>query len=90
FSELVNHLKTRYDLVIIDTPPILVATDASVIGHHCGTGLLVVRFGVNQVREVAVAKQRFEHDGVVIKGAIFNAVEKRSTGYYSYAYYELS
>ncbi len=90
FSELVNHLKTRYDLVIIDTPPILVATDASVIGHHCGTGLLVVRFGVNQVREVAVAKQRFEHDGVVIKGAIFNAVEKRSSGYYSYAYYELS
>jgi tyrosine-protein kinase Etk/Wzc len=90
FSDLVNHLKSRYDLVIIDTPPVLVATDASVIGHHCGTGLLVVRFGVNQVREVALAKQRFEHDGVVIKGAIFNAVEKRSSGYYSYAYYELS
>nr|WP_199042380.1 polysaccharide biosynthesis tyrosine autokinase [Dyella sp. ASV24] len=90
FSDLVNHLKSHYDLVIIDTPPVLVATDASVIGHHCGTGLLVVRFGVNQVREVALAKQRFEHDGVVIKGAIFNAVEKRSSGYYSYAYYELS
>lgn len=90
FSDLVNHLKSCYDLVIIDTPPVLVATDASVIGHHCGTGLLVVRFGVNQVREVALAKQRFEHDGVVIKGAIFNAVEKRSSGYYSYAYYELS
>jgi len=89
FSELVNHLKSRYDLVIIDTPPILVATDASVIGHHCGTGLLVVRFGINQVRELAVAKQRFEQNGVVIKGAIFNAVEKRSSGYYSYAYYEL-
>ncbi|AIF47925.1 polysaccharide biosynthesis tyrosine autokinase [Dyella japonica] len=89
FSELINHLKSRYDLVIIDTPPILVATDASVIGHHCGTGLLVVRFGLNQARELAVAKQRFEHDGVVIKGAIFNAVEKRSSGYYSYAYYEL-
>ncbi|QNK01056.1 polysaccharide biosynthesis tyrosine autokinase [Dyella telluris] len=89
FSDVVNHLKSLYDLVIIDTPPILVATDASVIGHHCGTGLLVVRFGLNQVRELAVAKQRFEHDGVVIKGAIFNAVEKRSSGYYSYAYYEL-
>lgn len=89
FTDLINQLKSRYDLVIIDSPPILVATDASVIGHHCGMGLLVVRFGINQVRELAVAKQRFEQNGVVIKGAIFNAVEKRSSGYYSYAYYEL-
>jgi tyrosine-protein kinase Etk/Wzc len=89
FSALINHLKSRYDLVIIDSPPILVATDASVIGHHCGTSLLVVRFGINQLRELALAKQRFEQNGVAIKGAIFNAVEKRSSGYYSYAYYEL-
>jgi tyrosine-protein kinase Etk/Wzc len=34
-----------------------------------------------------VAKQRFEQNGVVIKGAVFNAVERRSSGYYSYAYY---
>lgn len=89
FSELISHLRTRYDLVIIDTPPILVATDASVIGHHCGTSLLVVRFGLNQARELAIARQRFEQSGVAIKGAIFNAVERRSSGYYSYAYYEL-
>jgi tyrosine-protein kinase Etk/Wzc len=87
FSALINHLKPLYDLIIIDTPPILVATDAAVIGHHSGTGLLVVRFGLNQVRELALAKQRFEQNGVVIKGAVFNAVEKRSSGYYSYAYY---
>jgi tyrosine-protein kinase Etk/Wzc len=87
FSALINRLKPLYDLIIIDTPPILVATDAAVIGHHCGTGLLVVRFGLNQPRELAVAKQRFEQNGVVIKGAVFNAVERRSSGYYSYAYY---
>jgi tyrosine-protein kinase Etk/Wzc len=46
-----------------------------------------VRFGINQVREIALAKQRFEQNGVVIKGAIFNLVEKRSAGYYAYAYY---
>jgi tyrosine-protein kinase Etk/Wzc len=48
---------------------------------------MVVRFGVNQAREIALAKQRFEQNGVAIKGAIFNAVEKRSAGYYAYAYY---
>jgi tyrosine-protein kinase Etk/Wzc len=87
FSTLLDHLKPRYDLIIIDTPPILAVTDAAIIGNHSGTGLLVARFGVNQPRELNLAKQRFEQNGVVIKGAIFNAVEKRSAGYYSYAYY---
>ena len=47
----------------------------------------MARFGLNQSREIALAKQRFEQNGVSIKGAIFNAVEKRSSGYYAYAYY---
>jgi tyrosine-protein kinase Etk/Wzc len=87
FSTLLDHLKPMYDLIIIDTPPILAVTDAAIIGNHSGTGLIVARFGVNQPRELDLAKQRFEQNGVVIKGAIFNAVEKRSTGYYAYAYY---
>jgi len=88
FTALLKQLMPLYDLVIIDTPPILAVTDAALIGHHAGTSLLVVRFGLNQSREIALAKQRFEQNGVEIKGAIFNAVEKRSAGYYSYGYYE--
>lgn len=88
FTALLSHLMPRYDLIIIDTPPILAVTDASLIGHHAGTSLLVVRFGLNQAREIALAKQRFEQNGVDIKGAIFNAVERRSAGYYSYGYYD--
>jgi tyrosine-protein kinase Etk/Wzc len=88
FTDLLKKLAPLYDLIIIDTPPILAVTDASLIGHHAGTSLLVVRFGLNQPREIALAKQRFEQNGVEIKGAIFNAVERRSAGYYSYGYYE--
>lgn len=88
FTALLEKLKPLYDLIIIDTPPILAVTDAAIIGHQAGTSLLVVRFGLNQAREIALAKQRFEQNGVEIKGAIFNAVEKRSAGYYSYGYYE--
>ena len=87
FTALLDGLKPRFDLIIIDTPPILAVTDAAVIGHHVGTSLLVVQFGLNQPREIALAKQRFEQNGVPIKGAIFNLVEKRSAGYYAYAYY---
>lgn len=88
FSDLLELLKSKFDLIIIDTPPILAVTDAAVMGHHVGTSLLVVRFGLNQAREIALAKQRFEQNGVQIKGAVFNAVERRTTGYYSYGYYE--
>jgi tyrosine-protein kinase Etk/Wzc len=88
FTALLEKLKPRFDLIIIDTPPILAVTDAAVIGHHVGTSLMVVRFALNQAREIALAKQRFEQNGVPVKGAIFNAVEKRSAGYYAYAYYE--
>jgi len=88
FTDLLAQLMPMYDLVIVDTPPILAVTDAAIIGHLAGTSLLVVRFGLNQAREIALAKQRFAQNGVDIKGAIFNAVEKRSSGYYSYGYYE--
>jgi tyrosine-protein kinase Etk/Wzc len=88
FTALLESLSSQYDLVIIDTPPILAVTDAAIVGQHAGSSLLVTRFGLNQPKEVLLTKKRFEQNGVQIKGAIFNAVEKRATGYYSYGYYE--
>jgi len=88
FTRFIANVVAAYDLIIIDTPPILAVTDAAVIGHHAGTSLLVARFGMNKARELALAKQRFEHNGVELKGAIFNAVERRSSGYSTYAYYK--
>lgn len=88
FERLLEELKPHYDLILIDTPPILAVTDAAIIARHAGTSLLVVRFGMNQAREITLAKQRFEQNGVELKGAIFNAVQKRAAGYYSYGYYE--
>ncbi|SEM44854.1 tyrosine-protein kinase Etk/Wzc [Pseudoxanthomonas sp. GM95] len=88
FTELMNSLSSQYDLVIIDTPPILAVTDAGIVGQHAGSSLLVTRFGLNQPKEVLLTKKRFQQSGVYLKGAIFNAVEKRATGFYSYGYYE--
>jgi len=74
--------------VIVDTPPILAVTDAAIVANHAGSTLMVTRFGVNQPKEIELSMKRFEQNGVKVKGAIFNAVEKRATGYYSYGYYE--
>jgi len=88
FTQFIEGVVPKYDLIIIDTPPILAVTDAAVIGHHAGTSLLVARFGLNKARELALAQQRFEQNGVELKGAIFNAVERRTAGYSAYAYYK--
>jgi tyrosine-protein kinase Etk/Wzc len=86
FADVLAALEERYGMIIIDAPPVLAVTDATIIGHHAGTTMLVVRFGVDQAHEVALACQRLEQGQVTVRGAIFNAVERRSAGYYAYAY----
>lgn len=88
FARLLHKVGKEFDIVVIDTPPVLAVTDAAVIGHHVGTCLMVVRWGLNQQREIVLAKQRLEQNGVEVRGAIFNAVEKRGAGQYAYSYYD--
>ncbi|MEZ0469173.1 polysaccharide biosynthesis tyrosine autokinase [Luteimonas salinilitoris] len=87
FARVLKLLERNYDVVIIDTPPVLAVTDAALIGHHVGTCLMVVRWGRNQQREIALAKQRLEQNGVEVKGAIFNGVQNRGSGRHSYSHY---
>ncbi|MBF7144288.1 MULTISPECIES: polysaccharide biosynthesis tyrosine autokinase [Pseudomonas] len=88
FTQLLNELSPHYDLVIIDTPPVLAVTDASLIGRHAGTSMMVSRFGQSTVREIDVARRRLQQNGVNLKGAIFNGVvRKASTAEYDCASY---
>ncbi|WP_350648844.1 polysaccharide biosynthesis tyrosine autokinase [Pseudomonas sp. HY13-MNA-CIBAN-0226] len=90
FTQFLEKVSAQYDLVIIDTPPILAVTDAALVGRQAGTSLIVTRFGVNAAKEIQVTKRRFEQNGIVVKGAIFNAVERKASayGYGSYSYYQ--
>ena len=86
FGELVQWASENYDLVIIDTPPILAVTDAAIIGHYAGTILLVARFEANTPKEISVSVSRFEQSGLIIKGCILNGVVKKASSYYGYGY----
>ena len=87
FSQLLSWAQQHYDLVLVDTPPILAVTDASIVGRHAGTNMMVTRFGVTTQKEVEVSMSRFENSGVEIKGVIFNAIVKKASSYYGYGYY---
>jgi tyrosine-protein kinase Etk/Wzc len=87
-KELVEWASQNYDLVIFDTPPVLAVTDPSIVGAFAGTTLMVARFGQNTVKEIEVARSRFEQAGIDVKGVIFNATEKKASSYYGYGYYQ--
>lgn len=87
FVELVEKASTEYDLVIIDTPPVLAVTDPSIVGAIAGTTLMVARFDQTTSKELEVARSRFEQSGVEVKGVILNAIEKKAASSYGYGYY---
>ncbi|MEQ6278403.1 tyrosine-protein kinase Wzc [Kluyvera huaxiensis] len=88
FSELLKWGSANYDLVLIDTPPILAVTDAAIVGRHAGTTLMVTRYAVNTLKEVETSLNRFEQNGITVKGVILNSIFRRATGYQDYGYYE--
>ncbi|MHA2714813.1 polysaccharide biosynthesis tyrosine autokinase [Vibrio owensii] len=87
FVELVEKASQEYDLVIIDTPPVLAVTDPSIVGAIAGTTLMVARFDQTTSKELEVARSRFEQSGVEVKGVILNAIEKKAASSYGYGYY---
>ncbi|GHB05446.1 polysaccharide biosynthesis tyrosine autokinase [Modicisalibacter luteus] len=86
-TELLEFVDQHYDLVIIDSPPVLAVTDAAIIGKHVSTTLLVARFQLNSVKEIELARRRLETAGVNVKGAILNAMERKAATAYGYGYY---
>ncbi|HBZ3642906.1 TPA: polysaccharide biosynthesis tyrosine autokinase, partial [Klebsiella pneumoniae] len=59
-GELITLVSQSYDIVILDTPPILAVTDAAIIGNYVGTTLLIARFEQNTTKEIEVSFKRFE------------------------------
>jgi tyrosine-protein kinase Etk/Wzc len=87
FAELIERVGKEYDLVIVDTPPILAVTDAAIIARLAGVTLLVLRAGAHPLREVTLALKRFVNSGVRPTGLVFNDVTRLAAGYgYGYHY----
>ncbi|KFF50749.1 tyrosine protein kinase [Gammaproteobacteria bacterium MFB021] len=87
FSAFLAAASERFDLVIVDSPPVLAVTDAAIIGKQVGTSLMLVRFERNPVKELELAIARLRTAGVEPRGAILNAVERKAATAYGYGYY---
>jgi exopolysaccharide transport family protein len=87
FRKLIESLRNRYDLVILDTPPILLVSDAGAVGKLADTVIYAVRWdhtpreaavqGINALREL----------GIKIAGAVVTLVDRKREAKYAYANY---
>jgi tyrosine-protein kinase Etk/Wzc len=82
---LLDRLSKQFDLVIIDTPPILAVTDASIIASEAGATMLVLRSGMQSEDAIADTVKKLERAEGRIAGAVFNAIPlRRSNRNYEY------
>jgi tyrosine-protein kinase Etk/Wzc len=92
FETMLEELKARYDLVIVDTPPVLAVTDSTLIGKYAGTTLLVVRHGLHPLNEIVETAKRLRNGGVGLRGVMLTDVPQEAAflgsgyqgGYYGY------
>lgn len=87
FEAILTAVSGKYDMVLIDPPPVLAVSDALIIASHAGAVFILTRAGVTTEGEINETIKRLNHSGVSPKGILFNDMKLRAGGYgYNYGY----
>jgi capsular exopolysaccharide synthesis family protein len=84
--ELLQRLRSEFDVILIDTPPMLDIADARILGRLADAAILVFRAGQTSRDTALAAKRRLTDDGIPVLGTILNAWDSKATGHYGYGY----
>ncbi len=84
---MMAELRQRYDLVILDTAPVLSVSDAAVVTTHADGALLVARYGTTPIEQAQRAARALQQVGTPVLGTVLNAVPgDQQAGYSGYGY----
>jgi succinoglycan biosynthesis transport protein ExoP len=87
---LLLQLKTEYDVIVLDTPPVLVSADAATLAASADGVIMVVRAGQTDRGAAELARQRVSSAGGHVLGAVLNdpdgLVGRFDKSYYAYDY----
>jgi polysaccharide biosynthesis transport protein len=86
-SRLLRRLRTEFDMIMIDAPPMIHLADARVLGRLADGVILVVRAGQTTTESALSARQRFAEDGTRVLGTVLNSWEPRTSRDYGYGSY---
>lgn len=86
YQQLISHLVQIYDYIIIDTPPVLAATDAVIMAQYADQVLLVTRYNQSIEGQVSYAVNQLYKGGVTVDGIVLNDMTQSIMDKYSYHY----
>jgi tyrosine-protein kinase Etk/Wzc len=86
FGALLKTVSAEYDFVMIDTPPILAASDTVIISSLVGAVFILARAGVTNESEINESIKRLNQAGISPKGILFNDLKVRAREYNRYSY----
>ena len=86
--EILRLARAEFDVVIVDSPPVLAVTDAVVLAPFCDSAVVVVAANKTSPRAVRTTIATLENLGVEIAGVVFNQYDlsRSAAGYYGYQY----
>ena len=86
FTNMMAQLVTIYDIIIIDTPPVLAVSDAIITAKYADKVLMVTRFNKSIEGQVAYAVKQMNKGGVTVDGIVLNDMVQGITSKYNYHY----
>lgn len=86
FDTLLTELKSQYDYIIIDSPPLLAASDAMVLAQHADKVLMVTRYDASMEKQLIYAIKQMYESNIQVDGIILNDVKQGLMSKYSYHY----
>jgi len=86
FSTLMNELNAHYDYIIIDSPPVLAASDAMILSQYADKVLMVTRYDKSIEGQLVYAIKLLNKSNIQVDGIVLNDVKQGLMSKYSYSY----
>ncbi|WP_303621593.1 CpsD/CapB family tyrosine-protein kinase [Bacillus sp. FJAT-45066] len=83
-DELLNAAKDIYDVIVIDTPPVLAVTDAQILANKCDGTILVVASSSTEIESATKSKELLEAAKAKLLGVVLNKKKMKDSSYYYY------
>ncbi len=85
-KKLLEEATRRYDVVILDTPPLLPVTDAAILSHITSGALVVVGSRIVRRPELEKSLESLDRVDTRVLGLVLNKVQKQDEDHYGYGY----
>lgn len=86
-GDIIDHVRSNYSYVIVDSPPVMGLADASILAANCDASILVVEGASTRTPSVKATLERLVVGGIKVLGIVITKYTLQNRGYYNYYQY---